>query len=129
MAAIEIAAIVAGLSEKFQSHEVLIDGQRCGTMNGGETRLFEVQPGIHTIRLKLRSHSSPAVKVVVGFGTTSVVCETVGRRWFGLFSAPEPTTHIQVREEAATVQPRGKQIVWRGEDVDTAARMAHALGD
>jgi hypothetical protein len=129
VAAIEIAAIVAGLSDRFQSHEVLIDGQRCGTVNGGETRLFEVQPGIHTIRLKLQSHSSPAVKVVVGLGKTSVVCETVGRRRFGLFSSPEPTTHIQVREEPEVTPPRGKPLVWGGEDVDVLGRRAHAFGN
>ena len=114
MAAIEIEAIVAGLSDRFQSHEVLIDGQRCGTVKGGETCLFEVPPGIHTIRLKLKSHSSPAVKVVVGFGKTSVVCQTIGRRRFGLFSAPEPTTHIQVREEPDATQPRGARLAWCG---------------
>jgi hypothetical protein len=126
MAAIEVEAIVAGLSDRFQSHEVLIDGQRCGTVKGGETRLFEVPPGIHTIRVKLESHSSPAVKVVVGFGKTSVVCQTVGRRRFGLFSSPEPTTQIQVREEQAMTQPHG---VWCGEDIDVPARLAHALAD
>jgi hypothetical protein len=128
MAAIEIEAIVAGLSDRFQSHEVLIDGQRCGTVKGGETRVFEVPPGIHTIRLKLQSHSSPAVKVVVGFGTTSVVCQTIGRRRFGLFSSPEPTTQIQVREEQAK-PGRGERLAWCGEDADTPTRFVHAAGD
>jgi hypothetical protein len=128
MAAIEVEAIVAGLSERFQSHEVLIDGQRRGTMKGGETRLFEVPPGIHTIRLKVEQHSSPAVKVVVGFGKTSVVCQTTARRRFGLFSSPLPNTQILVREEYAAT-PIADRIVWRASEERSSSPFAHAMAD
>ena len=129
MAAIEVEAIVAGLSKRFQSHEVLIDGQRRGTMKGGETRLFEVAPGIHTIRLKLENHSSPSVKVVVGFGKTSVLCQTKAVRRFGLFSSPLPSTQIIVREDYDVPPQQAGRMAWQGADDRLPAGMAHALAD
>ena len=128
MAAIQVEAIVAGLSERFQSHEVLIDGQRRGTVKGGEIRSFEVSPGIHTIRLDMDHHSSPSVKVVVGFGKTSVVCQTTARRRFGIL-APLPNTQIQVREEPDMMPAVTKPIVWRGGEAFNRAQPAHALAD
>ena len=128
MAAIQVEAIVAGLSERFQSHEVLIDRQRRGTVKGGESRSFEVPPGIHTVRLAIDRHSSPSVKVVVGFGRTSVLCQTTGRRRFGLF-APALDTQIQVREEPEIVPPAAGRIVWRGGEENARVQPIYVAAD
>ncbi len=128
MAAIEVEAIVAGLAESSQPHEVLIDGQRCGIVQGGETRSFEVPPGIHSIRLELDSHSSPSVKVVVGFGKTSVVCQTAPRRFLG-FATATLDTQILVREERESSRAVENHIAWQARDELAQALRAHAAAD
>jgi hypothetical protein len=69
MAEIEVAAVAVGVSGQMQPFEVVIDGETRGHVATGETRLFSVVPGIHTVRLR-----------------------------FGLFPVGEPETQIVVRE-------------------------------
>jgi hypothetical protein len=129
MSAIEVEAIVAGVSDPKQAHEVLIDGQRLGTVHGGETRLFAVSPGIHTVRLMMNGYSPPPVKVVVGFGKTSLVCQTTARKLFGVFPVAAPTTQILVREDYDPAPEPVSHILWGKPRDDAPIRLAAALAD
>jgi hypothetical protein len=99
MSAIEVERIGVGPSDKGQVYEVVIDGQVRGCVKCGETRIFEVPPGIHTVKLELDMYRSPPVKVVVGMGKTSLVCQTRQQRRFPFFGPRMPSTQILVREE------------------------------
>jgi hypothetical protein len=99
MSAIEVERIGVGPSDKGQVYEVVIDGQVRGCVKCGETRIFEVPPGIHTVKLALDLYSSPPVKVVVGMGKTSLICQTRKQRRFPFFAPRAPSTQILVREE------------------------------
>jgi hypothetical protein len=103
MSAIEIERIGVGPSDKRQVYEVIIDGQVRGCVQCGETRIFEVPPGIHTVKLELDLYCSPPVKVVVGMGKTSLVCQTRQQRRFPFFAARTPSTQILVREEVEAI--------------------------
>jgi hypothetical protein len=103
MSAIEVERIAVGPSDKSQIYEVIIDGQVRGCVKCGETRIFEVPPGIHTVKLELDLYSSPPVKVVVGMGKTSLVCQTRQQRRFPFFAARTPSTKILVREEVEAI--------------------------
>jgi hypothetical protein len=103
MSAIEVERIGVGLGDKGQIYEVVIDGQVRGCVKCGETRIFEVPPGIHTVKLELDLYSSPPVKVVVGMGKTSLVCQTRQPRRFPFFAARVPSTQILVREEVEAI--------------------------
>ena len=85
MSAIEVERIGVGPSDRDQVYEVVIDGQVRGCVKCGETRIFEVPPGIHTVKLALDLYSSPPVKVVVGMGKTSLMCQTRQQRSFPFF--------------------------------------------
>jgi hypothetical protein len=108
MAEIEVAAVAVGVSGQMQPFEVVIDGETRGHVATGETRLFSVVPGIHTVRLATGRNSPPPVKVVV-FGTTSLLCQTKNRLRFGLFPVGEPETQIVVRE-----RDEMPVIAWKG---------------
>lgn len=99
MSAIEVERIGVGPSDRDQVYEVVIDGQVRGCVKCGETRIFEVPPGIHTVKLALDLYSSPPVKVVVGMGKTSLMCQTRQQRSFPFFRPRTPSTQILVREE------------------------------
>jgi hypothetical protein len=128
MSGIQVEATIEGLAERYQLHEVVIDGQRCGTLKGGETRVFDVRPGVHTLKLAMDSYTSPPVKVVVGYGKTRVLCQTTVRRWFGVF-ASLPDTQIIVREEPELALPAGPEIVWREPEAAAPSRLELAFAD
>jgi hypothetical protein len=110
MSAIEIERVGSGSSESRYVYEVLIDGQVRGCVKCGETRIFDVPPGIHTVKLGLDLYNSAPVKVVVGQGKTSLVCRTRQKRRFPFFAAGEPSTRIYVREEAEQVVIPWQQV-------------------
>jgi hypothetical protein len=99
MSAIEVERIGGGSSDKKHAYEVVIDGQLRGCVKCGETRIFEVPPGIHTVKLGLDVNGSPPVKVVVGMGKTSLICKTRTARRFPFFAPSVPSTRILVRED------------------------------
>src|SRR5271170_1039145 len=103
MSAIEVERIGVGPTDKSEVYEVIIDGQVHGCVKCGETRIFEVPPGIHTVKLELDLYSSPPVKVVVGMGKTSLVCQTRQPRRLPFFGSRGPSTQILVREEVEAI--------------------------
>jgi len=133
MSAIEVERIGVGPSDREQVYEVVIDGQVRGCVKCGETRIFEVPPGIHTVKLSLDLYSSPPVKVVVGMGKTSLMCQTRQQRSFPFFRPRLPSTQILVREEvealAAPPPPRMPRVSpldapWLAENHLTEERFA-----
>ncbi len=102
MSAIEIERIALGPNVAGQAYEVVIDGEVRGRIKCGETQLFEVMSGVHTVRLGPEQHSAP-MKVVVGMGKTSLICHTRQHRRFPFFPPGKPNTQILVREEVAAI--------------------------
>jgi hypothetical protein len=115
----EIEVVSPGISGMVHSYEVMIDGQKRGSVKSGETRIFPVVPGIHTVRVVTARTSPPAVKVVVS-GTTSLMCQTRPKLRFGLFPTGEPETQIVVREREEIVAREGG-ITWRAPANDSAS--------
>lgn len=50
------AIIITRLKEyhdKFRKYNIYIDGEKAGTIGSGETKTFNVQPGLHTVAAKI----------------------------------------------------------------------------
>ncbi len=124
MSAIEVERIGSGSSDSRYTYEVLIDGQRRGCVKCGETRIFDVPPGIHTVKLGLDLYNSAPVKVVVGQGKTSLVCRTRQKRRFPFFGNSEPSTRILVREEAEQVVVPWQQVAGTEANWDYPEKLA-----
>jgi hypothetical protein len=103
MSAIRVERRGGSSTDQQCVYHVLINGERRGALKSGESEMFEVPPGIHTVKLGLATYNSPAVKVVVGMGTTSLVCRTNQERRYPLFGPLVPSTQMVVHEEADQV--------------------------
>lgn len=59
----------------LRSYTVVIDGHKVGRLRLGQSELFSVDPGRHSVQVKIDRFASPAVEVEVHEGSTlEMVC-------------------------------------------------------
>jgi hypothetical protein len=56
--------------DRLRAYEVLVDGNEVGRLGNGECRDFELEPGHHTVRLKIDWTGSPERSFSVSAGET-----------------------------------------------------------
>ncbi len=98
MGQIVVERTEGSLADRFRKYKVVIDGQMRGHIASGETRAYDVDMGIHTVKFRVDPYSSPAIKVAV-LGSTRLLCNSGVAHAFGLMAFLTPASWIQVREE------------------------------
>jgi len=64
-------------SDRWQAYHVFIDAKDVGPIRQRESHDYEVQPGQHTVRLRIAWGSSPSLSLDVAAGSTrKLVCKS-----------------------------------------------------
>jgi hypothetical protein len=70
VATVRIVRGIADRADVRRQYRVLIDGAEVGRVGDGQSVEFDVQPGDHTIRLKIDTTGSPELSFSAGEGDT-----------------------------------------------------------
>ena len=76
--------------------------------------LIDVSPGVHTVKISVDGEECPPVKVFVGLGVTSLLCNTRPRRRLAFFTLSAAATSIVVREEMEPPNGSGERVLAAG---------------
>jgi hypothetical protein len=99
-ASIKITRDPAVWRDRGRAYKVLIDGVQAGAVRHGETFVASVDPGTHSVRLKIDWTGSQEVQVTVAPGdTASLVCAAGGSSWTALLDALSRRPYISLRPE------------------------------
>ena len=75
-------------TDKLRAYQVVVDGNSIGEINDGDTKSFDVKPGVHTLRMKIDWGGSNEVEFklsrneTINFRCASSM--TGLRGWFGV---------------------------------------------
>ncbi len=109
MAQIIVERTAGSLADRYRKYKVVIDGKVRGHISSGQTSVFDVDMGIHTVKFRVDPYSSPPVKVAV-LGATRLLCSSGIAHAFGLMAFLSPSSWIQVREEDDVAAPAPLEV-------------------
>jgi hypothetical protein len=114
MSAIEVERDAGSRAVAHQLCRVVIDSLERGYVSHGERAYFDVSPGVHTVKISVDGEECPPVKVFVGLGVTSLLCNTRPRRRLAFFTLSAAATSIVVREEMEPPNGSGERVLAAG---------------
>ena len=86
-ATIIIERRTAPFRDRYRRYKVLLDNQLVGCLRWGESRSFDVLPGLHTLRLRIDWSGSPERHPHLAPGETATfVCRPSGYGLLALFT-------------------------------------------
>jgi hypothetical protein len=81
--------------DKLRRYKVVLDGKPIGKIADGGVEEFSIEPGSHTLRIKLDWAGSPTIEFEVGAGeSVSWSCRPGGGAWSGLGALLTPRQYI-----------------------------------
>jgi hypothetical protein len=93
--AITIARTTGGTRDRMRAYKILIDGAATGTIKAGESITVPVDPGLHSVQLKLDWCTSPTVTVeTTTAGSTKLSCSPGGSAMAALWDMLRPGAYI-----------------------------------
>jgi hypothetical protein len=87
-AGIRIEREAAPWRDRARKYKVLVDAREIGTVADGETQEFRLEPGEHSLRLKLDWAGSATVPLTLAAGEVAAFqCRPGGRSWSALWQS------------------------------------------
>ncbi|WP_143157916.1 hypothetical protein [Rubritalea squalenifaciens] len=96
----------SGYADSLRAYKLILDGAEIGTIKGGESRSYHVDPGKHTIQAKIDWCSSPPEEFVADHEPIAfeVFSKVRGFKFLGaVFAAFNPQGWIGMRKVDATL--------------------------
>jgi hypothetical protein len=87
-AGIRIEREAAPWRDRARKYKVVVDAAEIGTVADGETQEFRLEPGEHSLRLKLDWAGSATVALTLAVGEVATFrCRPGGRSWSALWQS------------------------------------------
>ena len=72
----------------FRSYVVTVDGREVGKLRSGGKETFNLEPGLHEVRMKIDWCGSPTI-TVDGSADTQMICNSNGTAFTAIFRTSE----------------------------------------